>query len=299
VCWRPIGPLELRFVSAQFNEKCYEPPSQPLFLKSDQSLLHRLATMDLLSLARTASSGGPYAPAGVAGCGYNGEIPPVKKCGQRISDFSRAAVTALAKQPCCGESAMPSDESASRATINPDADPRAVFEHFSRRLIALARVHLDARLQQKVDPEDVVQSAYKSFLIRYGDGALAAEGWEGLWGLLTLITVRKCADRARYYEADCRNLHREAPATGSDQSVAPWLQAAGREPTPDEAAVLAETVEELLARLRGDERAIVELSLQGYSTQEISRQIGRAERSVRRLRELVRKQLEQQRAAAV
>ena len=66
-----------------------------------------------------------------------------------------------------------------------------------------------------------------------------------------------------------------------------------REPTPDEALVLAETVEDLLSSLRGDERAIVELSLQGYSTQEISAQTGRAERTVRRLRERVRKQLEQ------
>jgi len=67
-----------------------------------------------------------------------------------------------------------------------------------------------------------------------------------------------------------------------------------REPTPDEAAVLAETVTGLLRQLNGDERTIVELSLQGYSTQEISEQTGRAERSVRRLRERVRKHLEQQ-----
>jgi RNA polymerase sigma-70 factor (ECF subfamily) len=34
------------------------------------------------------------------------------------------------------------------------------------------------------------------------------------------------------------------------------------------------------------------MSLQGYSTQEISERLGRAERSVRRLRERVRLQLE-------
>jgi RNA polymerase sigma-70 factor, ECF subfamily len=193
---------------------------------------------------------------------------------------------------------MPPQDFVPRPTIAPDTDPRTVFEHFSRRLIGLARVHLDGRLQHKVDPEDVVQSAYKSFLLRYGDGALAAEGWEGLWGLLTLITIRKCADRARYYEADCRNLGREAGMAGSAVSGELWLQAAGREPTPDEAVVLAETVEDLLGRLDGDERAIVELSLQGFSTQEISEQTGRAERSVRRLRERVRKHLEQQQAEA-
>jgi RNA polymerase sigma-70 factor, ECF subfamily len=189
---------------------------------------------------------------------------------------------------------MSPDDFVERATVAPDTDPRVVFERFSRRLIGLARGHLDARLQHKIDPEDVVQSAYKSLLLRYGDGALAAEGWEGLWGLLTLITIRKCADRVRYHRADCRNLNREA-GVGAGSSAA-WLEAAGREPNPDEAAVLAETVEDLLRRLSGDERKIVELSLQGYSTQEISQQLGRAERSVRRLRERVRKYLQLQEA---
>ena len=39
----------------------------------------------------------------------------------------------------------------------PQEDPRLVFERFSRRLIGLARAHLNGRLQHKVDPEDVVQ----------------------------------------------------------------------------------------------------------------------------------------------
>jgi RNA polymerase sigma-70 factor, ECF subfamily len=167
---------------------------------------------------------------------------------------------------------------------------RADFERFTRRLVGLARTQLDARLQHKIDPEDVVQSAYKSFFLRYGQGALAAEGWDGLWGLLTVITLRKCADRVRYHRAERRDLSREA---GGDE---PWRDAAGREPTPEEAVALAETVEGLLRELDGDERPIVEMSLQGYSTQEISEQLGRAERSVRRLRERVRKQLERLRA---
>jgi RNA polymerase sigma-70 factor, ECF subfamily len=174
-----------------------------------------------------------------------------------------------------------------------DAD--AAFEHFTRRLIALARGHLDAWLRHKIDPEDVVQSAYKSFFLRYGEGALAAEGWDGLWGLLTVITLRKCADRVRYYKAQRRDLSREAAATVPDAE--PWRHAVGREPTPDQAALLAETVEQLLRGLDADERPIIELSLQGYSTPEISEQLGRAERSVRRLRERVRKQLERLGAA--
>jgi RNA polymerase sigma-70 factor, ECF subfamily len=189
---------------------------------------------------------------------------------------------------------MPSDALAPRAWLALDADSKAAFQQFSRRLIGLARAHLHGRLQHKVDPEDVVQSAYKSLLLRYGEGALAAKGWEGLWGLLTLITIRKCADRARHYRAECRDLGREAGASCGPDSNPAWLEVTAREPTPDEAVILAETVADLLQRLDGDERTIVELSLQGYSTQEISEQTGRAERSVRRLRERVRRHLEQQ-----
>ncbi|MCI0461197.1 MAG: sigma-70 family RNA polymerase sigma factor [Gemmataceae bacterium] len=179
----------------------------------------------------------------------------------------------------------------------PDAGDaaRAVFERFTRRLIGLARSQLDARLQHKIDPEDVVQSAYKSFFLRYGEGTLAAESWDGLWGLLTLITLRKCADRVRYYRAECRDVSREASAPAGADDTEPWRDATGREPTPEQAAVLAETVEHLLRGLNADERPIIELSLQGYSTQEISEELGRAARSVRRLRERVRRQLERQR----
>ena len=185
-----------------------------------------------------------------------------------------------------GKRAMSSNDFVPRAPIGSGAEARSAFDRYRRRLIGLARVHLGGRLRSKVDPEDVVQSAYKSLLIRYPNAAISTEGWEGLWGLLTLITIRKCVDRAHYHEAECRDHHRDA------DSASLWREVAGREPTPDEAVVLAETVENLLSGLRGIERTIIELSLQGYSTQEISEQIGRAERTVRRLRERVRKQLE-------
>jgi RNA polymerase sigma-70 factor (ECF subfamily) len=173
-----------------------------------------------------------------------------------------------------------------------DEAARQVFVRFARRLVGLARQHLDGRLAAKVDPEDVVQSAYKSFFVRHREGDLEVGSWDGLWGLLTLITLRKCADRAAYYRAGKRDMSREV-AGGDDDSAAMNRLAVDREPTPDEAAVLAEAVEALFGAVADpEERAVLELSLQGYSTTEISEKVGRAERSVRRLRERVRKVLE-------
>jgi RNA polymerase sigma-70 factor (ECF subfamily) len=171
-----------------------------------------------------------------------------------------------------------------------DAAARELFGRFAHQLIALAHRHIDAGLRHKVDPEDVVQSVYKSFFVRYGGGNLDVVNWNSLWGLLTLITVRKCAERAAYHHAECRDAAREVSPRGDE--VVSWLEPFGREPTPLEAAVLSETVEQLLASLDEEERPVLELSLQGYTTREISERLGRAERTVRLLREGVRHRLE-------
>lgn len=180
-----------------------------------------------------------------------------------------------------------------RLKAGEDDAARVVFERFATRLVGLARKSLDGRLLQKVDPEDVVQSAYKSFFLGQRDGGWEFGGWDGLWGMLTLITLRKCAHRAEYFRAGKRDVRREmAPATDSSGGGVDSF-ALDRDPQPEEAALLVETVEGLFRSLAdGDERAILELSLQGFSTAEIAEQTGRAERSVRRLRERLGKRLE-------
>src|SRR6476661_2948219 len=171
------------------------------------------------------------------------------------------------------------------------AAAQELFARFTHQLIALARSHTEGGLRHRIDPEDVVQSAYKSFFVRYGAGNLDAVNWNSLWGLLTLITVRKCAERAAYHRAACRDAAREVSQPRGEEA-APWLDPLGREPTPLEAAMLSETVEQLLAGLDEEERPILELSLQGHTTREISDRLGRAERTVRLLRESIRHRLE-------
>jgi RNA polymerase sigma-70 factor, ECF subfamily len=179
-----------------------------------------------------------------------------------------------------------------RLRAGDEAAAHEVFQRFVRKLVRLARRQFDAALRRKVDPEDVVQSAYKSFFLRYGAGKLEVHDWDNLWGLLAVITLRKCLDRVEYHRAECRDMQREAVAQPGTSGTEPWWEAVAREPRPEEAAVLAETVEMLLRGLDTEERPILEMSLQGYTTQEISVRLDRPERSVRRLRERVKKQLQ-------
>jgi RNA polymerase sigma-70 factor (ECF subfamily) len=182
------------------------------------------------------------------------------------------------------------DDVMSRVRAGDESAAREVFQRFVGKLLNLARGQFDAALRRKVDPEDVVQSAYKSFFLRYGAGKLEVENWGNLWSLLTMITLRKCLDQVEYHRAARRDVQREAGA--QPEAPAPWWEAVARDPTPQEAAILVETVEQLLRGLDDKERPILELSLQGYSSLEISQQLGYAERSVRRFREQVRKRLQ-------
>jgi RNA polymerase sigma-70 factor (ECF subfamily) len=136
-----------------------------------------------------------------------------------------------------------------------------------------------------------VQSVYKSFFGRHAEGQLEVRTWDNLWTMLTVITVRKCANRNEYFKALCRNVRREATPPTPDESAADW-EGTSCEPAPEHAVMLAETVEQLMDGLDERERDVLALSLQGYSVPEISEKLGRAERTVRRVRERVKGRLE-------
>jgi RNA polymerase sigma factor (sigma-70 family) len=167
----------------------------------------------------------------------------------------------------------------------------AVFRRYRDRLIALARARLDPGTRRKVDPEDVVQSAYRSFFVRYDAGRLDVASWDELWSLLTVITVRKCANQVTHYRAARRAVTRETSPDARDETWDVIVEAINRDPTASEAAILTETVEQLLRGLDTDDRAMIELSLQGYSVAEISERLPFSERTVGRMRERVRRRL--------
>jgi RNA polymerase sigma-70 factor (ECF subfamily) len=166
-----------------------------------------------------------------------------------------------------------------------------VFRRFTHRLIALARAHLDGRLRRKVDPEDVLQSVFKSFFLRHAEGELALGGWDGLWSLLAVITARKCGRCARRFHAARRDVNAEIPtAASADRSGV--IEAFSDDPSPEEATMLSELVEQLLRELGRRDGEILTLALQGYSAAEISERLDRPGRTVYRVLERIKRRLQ-------
>ncbi len=171
-----------------------------------------------------------------------------------------------------------------------DAEAAAVIHaRFCRRLIGLARRGLNDRLRPKLDADDVVQSVFRTFFRRAAEGEFDLEGADALWALLAEITLRKCGRWNRHFAARKRGGELEArPLVGVEPEDEP---SDDREPSPADAAVLLDLVEQLLSGLRGPERLICEMRLQGYEAGEIAAQAGCSVATVFRKLDLIKGRL--------
>jgi RNA polymerase sigma-70 factor (ECF subfamily) len=168
-----------------------------------------------------------------------------------------------------------------------------VHRRFVRRLVSLAQQQFEPWVRAKADHEGVVQSAFRSVFARLERGEFALDDWDDLWSLLTVITVRKCRRRRAALRAGRRDAAREktAPQAAADTHAEDGWELPDREPTPAEAAMIAETLERWLLDLSPKHRDIVALGLEGHSTEAIAERLGRTERTVRRAYHYARERL--------
>ena len=76
-------------------------------------------------------------------------------------------------------------------------------------------------------------------------GEFELENWEGLWGLLMIITLRKCGKQVKYFRARRRDVQQEAISPVSSSDSNPGLDFMAHDPSPSEVTGLVETVEQL------------------------------------------------------
>jgi RNA polymerase sigma-70 factor (ECF subfamily) len=173
-------------------------------------------------------------------------------------------------------------------------DPQAaeeVFHRFSESLIRLARQRLSASIAGRVDAEDVVQSAYRSFFTTTRAGGHAFERWREVWLLLVAITMNKLRDQVKRHQAAKRSVALEQHFGSEDSLLGLRAAALAREPSPVEALTLVDEVEQLLRPLQPLERRMVELRLQGNQLREIAAATQRSVPTVRRLLDRIKEQL--------
>src|SRR5262245_41755317 len=176
---------------------------------------------------------------------------------------------------------VPSAELLARYRQHDASAAEALFQRYVERLTQLARSRLSRKLAARVDAEDVVLSAFRSFFLLARGAEVTLRQSGDLWRLLVLITLRKVYRNARRHQAECRNVEREQGRAGeTDRDLE--AAALSREPTPADAAALLDELRCVLAPLTPGQRRIVELRLEGHDVEEIATTVQRCARTVRR-----------------
>jgi DNA-directed RNA polymerase specialized sigma24 family protein len=176
-----------------------------------------------------------------------------------------------------------------------DRAAEAIWQQYFDKLVRLARRKLEGMPRRAVDEEDVALSAINSFCARAADDRFARlNDRHDLWKLLVTITARKALAQQKRHRTQKRgggNVRGDSifMRPDDDRRDAGMAQVLGSEPSPELAAMVAETCKDLLERL-GDEslQTVARLKMEGYSNDEIAGQLNCTTRTVERKLNLIR-----------
>jgi RNA polymerase sigma-70 factor (ECF subfamily) len=162
---------------------------------------------------------------------------------------------------------------------------RELFDRYCEKLMRLARRRIGQRMTTRVDPEDVIQSAFRTFFTRVRNDEFTFAEENDTFKLLVRLTVNKALRQIAHHRAAKRDPGKEA-AQAFD-SFDPLTNLTAGDPSPEAEVALLDEFERFLAQLPEFDRRVLELKLQGYTTTEIAEQVGSYDRKIRRVLERV------------
>ncbi|MDB5350334.1 MAG: sigma-70 family polymerase sigma factor [Planctomycetota bacterium] len=171
-----------------------------------------------------------------------------------------------------------SDRSLVRRFRHGQADaPTQLYLRYAQRLHALAAKQTSGELARRVEPEDIVQSVFRTFFRRLAAGNYDVPDGEEIWKLLLVIALNKIRTAGNFHKAAKRDMRR----TSQSDALEAGLEATSG---TDEVAmtVLRLVVDDLLKELPESHRKMVELRIEGHEVAEIAEEVGRSKRSVER-----------------
>ena len=166
---------------------------------------------------------------------------------------------------------------------NPDA-PSELYLRYASRLLALAEKQTKGDLARRVDPEDIVQSVFRTFFRRAAQGHYDVPLGEELWKLLLVIALNKVRAAGAFHRAARRDIRTTRGAEALEG-------AEGRGRDEQALTILKVVVDELMAELPESYRKIIEMRIEGHEIAEITAAVGRSKRSVERVLQQFRDRL--------
>ncbi len=177
----------------------------------------------------------------------------------------------------------PSDRSLVYLVRGGDQDAaQELYDRYARRVLGLVKAKFSKRMQTMTEPEDVVQSIFRSVFRGVQAGNYNAPEGSTLWNLLAVISVHKMRKGWRHYTAQCRNFDRNIQL----DSLSEMLEA-----DENSGAFVELCVKEILEFLPENYQDILSLRMQGFKVAEIAEKTGHSSRTVERILQKCREQL--------
>jgi RNA polymerase sigma factor (sigma-70 family) len=187
---------------------------------------------------------------------------------------------------------MADDDLIARCREGSQDAARVLVDSYVERLLPLARRRISQRLASRVDAEDIVQSVFRTFFSRLKNDKFEIANQDDLFRLLVRITVHKTLRQVAHHKAAKRDPNLETAQGESSQEQ--LLQILAGEPTPEEAVTFLDQLEHFMLQMPEMDRKILELRMEGYSTEEIAQKLGSYDRKIRRVLERIRELGEQE-----
>lgn len=151
-----------------------------------------------------------------------------------------------------------------------------LFHRYVDRLLSLVQSQLGRNFHKRLDPEDAVYSAYRTFFFHLRAGRFQISDSGELWKLLVSITLNKLRRQLKHHQASKRSVHKDSGSVFLGDVIA-------RGPSPFEALVIAEELEKRLENLKDWQQTVVRMRLQEFTWPEIALATGKSDRNIRRV----------------
>lgn len=153
-----------------------------------------------------------------------------------------------------------------------------LYLRYAGRLQAWASSQTSPTLKTRFDPEDVVQSVFRTLFRRVGEGLYDVPPGEELWQLLLVLALNKIRKLATYHHAQKRDVGKTFGSATLDQ-----IQKQHAHGDETSLQILQMVVDELLYDMPVANRKIVELRIEGYRVPAIAQRTQRSKRTVERV----------------
>jgi RNA polymerase sigma factor (sigma-70 family) len=156
----------------------------------------------------------------------------------------------------------------SRAALGDAAAQETICKQYERQVRIVARVLLGPQLRNHLDSMDLLQSVHRSLLIGIKSDKFSIASSDKLVALACTIVRRKVARKWRKF----RRQQRHAPTTSGDVAYLTQILSSIANHHTDQVAIAEfnDQLENLCKNLHEIERKMLEMRLDGYTTNEVA-----------------------------